>query len=72
MRFFGGPIQKKMELPTWIGHAIRMEDGRLREQLLYGDLVKGVRSAEDQNKGHNDHTKTILKKCNINNCMSDY
>ena len=49
----------------WLGHTIRMPESRLPRQLLYGQLAEGTRSAGGQRKRFKDHSKALLKKCNI-------
>ena len=49
----------------WLGHAIRLPDHRLPKQILYGQLLEGNRSAGGPKKRFKDHSKDLLKKCNI-------
>ena len=49
----------------WLGHVIRMPEQRLPRQILYGQLAEGSRSAGGQRKRYKDHTKMLLKKCDI-------
>ena len=49
----------------WIGHLIRMDDGRLPKQLFYGELVEGTRSVGRQLKRYRDQSLSILKACRI-------
>ncbi|KAL7389500.1 hypothetical protein ABVT39_005195 [Epinephelus coioides] len=49
----------------WVGHTIRMTEDRLPQQLLYGQLRHGQRSARSQKRRYKDQLKTTLKKCGI-------
>ena len=49
----------------WFGHVIRMPHSRLSHCVLYGQLKLGRMSVGEQKKRFKDHTKSILKKCNI-------
>ena len=49
----------------WLGHVIRMPDGRLPQGVLYGQLRLGHRNIGGQKKRFKHHIKLILKKCNI-------
>ena len=64
----GIPSIESMLLPRqlrWLGHVIKMPDGRLPHRVLYGQQRLGHRSVGGQNKCFKDHIKSILKKCNI-------
>ena len=49
----------------WLGHTIRMPEHRLPRQILYSQLKDGNRSAGGQRKRFKDHSKDLLKKCDI-------
>ena len=50
----------------WAGHVHRMEDHRLPNIVLYGELISGSRNRGAPKKRHNDSLKTSLKACHIN------
>ena len=47
------------------GHILRMEDGRLPNDLLYGELKRGSRSIGGQRKRFKDTLRLSLSVCNI-------
>ena len=49
----------------WTGHVLRMEDGRLPKDLLYGELKDGSRHVGGQRKRFKDTLKRSLTVCNI-------
>ena len=50
----------------WAGHVVRMGDGRLPKQLLYGELTRGKRPQHKPRKRFKDVLKSILKELKIN------
>ena len=48
---------------VWL--VVRMPDGRLPKQLLFGELREGVRSAGGQLKRFKDASKATMKVCHI-------
>ena len=57
-------ILKRNQL-RWIGHVVRMSDGRLPKRFLYGELDRGTRSVGGQIKRYKDSTKKTLRACHI-------
>lgn len=49
----------------WLGHVIRMEDGRIPKDLLYGELAEGSRAAGRPHLRYKDVCKRDLKAVNI-------
>ena len=50
----------------WIGHVHRMEDGRIRKDLFYGELADGKRNVGRPKLLFKDVCKRNMKACNIN------
>ena len=50
----------------WTGHIIRLDESRLPQHILYGELVTGKRSQGGQRKRFKDNLKSSLKSCGIN------
>ena len=46
----------------WVGHIVRMDDGRLPRQLFYGEMWEGKRSALKPKKRFKDTIKYYLKQ----------
>ena len=55
----------KQRRMRWLGHVARMEDGRIPKDLLYGELVKGVRPRGRPNLRFKDICKRDMKALNI-------
>ena len=49
----------------WLGHACRMEDGRIPKDILYGELATGSRSTGPPNLRYKDTCKRDLKASGI-------
>ena len=49
----------------WLGHVVRMEDGRIPKDLLYGELAQGTRSTGRPQLRFKDVCKRDLKDLNI-------
>nr|VZI42997.1 unnamed protein product [Spirometra erinaceieuropaei] len=50
----------------WGGHLVRMDDERLPQRLLYGDVATGSRRQGDQIRRYKDTLKSCLKQPQIN------
>nr|VZI42988.1 unnamed protein product [Spirometra erinaceieuropaei] len=50
----------------WGGHLVRMDDERLPQRLLYGDVATGSRRQGDQIRRYKDTLKSCLKQLQIN------
>ena len=50
----------------WTGHIIRLDESRLPQHILYGELGTGTRSQGGQRKRFKDNLKSSLKSCGIN------
>ena len=50
----------------WLGHVCRMEDGRIPNDLLYGELASGKRPTSRPQLHHKDICKGDLKALNLN------
>ena len=51
----------KQRLLRWLGHVVRMPDGRIPKDLLYGELVQGNRPRGGPQLQYNDICKWDLK-----------
>ncbi|KAL8559123.1 hypothetical protein ACOMHN_046171 [Nucella lapillus] len=49
----------------WLGHVIRMQDGRLPKDILYGELATGSRPTGRPVLRYKDVCKRDLKDCGI-------
>ena len=49
----------------WVGHIVRIDDGRLPRQLCYGDMWEGKRSALKPKKRFKDTIKYYLKQSGL-------
>ena len=49
----------------WVGHIMRMDDGRLPRQLFYGEMWEGKRSALKPKKRFKDTIKYYLKQSEL-------
>ena len=49
----------------WVGHIVRMDDGRLPRQFFYGEMWKGKRSALKPKKSIRDTVKYYLKQSGL-------
>ena len=49
----------------WVGHIVRMDDGRLPSQLFYGEMWEGKRSALKPKKRFKDTIKHYLKQSGL-------
>ena len=49
----------------WAGHVRRMDNSRLPQRLLYGELTAGQRSLSQPKKRYKDSLKESLKCCDI-------
>ena len=49
----------------WVGHLVRMDDGRLPKRLFYGELVSGKRPQHKPRKHYKDGLKSNLKDADI-------
>lgn len=50
----------------WLGHILRMEDGRVPKDILYGELSAGGRSTGHAQLRYKDVCKGQVKALNIN------
>ena len=50
----------------WLGHASRMEDGRILKDILHGELATGIRTAGSPTLHFKDVWKRDLKAGNVN------
>ena len=55
----------KQRRMRWLGHLVRMEDGRIPKDLLYGELAQGTRSTGRPQLRFKDVCKRDLKALNI-------
>ena len=49
----------------WVGHIVRMDDGRLPRQLFYGEMWEGKRRALKPKKRFKDTIKYFLKQSGL-------
>ena len=49
----------------WVGHIVRMDDGRLPRQLFYGEMLEGKRSALKPKKRFKGTIKYYLKQSKL-------
>ena len=49
----------------WVGHIVRMDNGRLLRQLFYGEMWEGKRSALKPKKRFKDTIKYYLKQSGL-------
>ncbi len=50
----------------WLQHVLRMEDGRIPKDILYGELASGTRRSGHPTVCYKDTCKRDLKACDIN------
>ena len=55
----------KQRRMRWLGHVVRMDDGRIPKDLLYGELVQGKRPTGRPQLRFKDVCKRDLKALNI-------
>ena len=55
----------KQRRMRWLGHVVRMDDGRIPKDLLYGELVQGKRPTGRPQLRFKDVCKRDLKSLNI-------
>ena len=55
----------KQRRMRWLGHVVRMDDGRIPKDLLYGELVQGKRPTGRLQLRFKDVCKRDLKALNI-------
>ena len=56
----------KLRRMRWLGHVVRMDDGRIPKDLLYGELVEGKRPIGRPQLRFKDVCKRDLKALNFN------
>ena len=55
----------KQRRMRWLGHVVRMEDGRIPKDLLYGELAQGTRPIGRPQLRFKDLCKRDLKDLNV-------